>query len=189
MESNSPKSNRPSDAIVTFDTVYTTNSIQLLKLALPLFCTDLQPLLAAIIKAKELTYCYQLSMHTSIHSISIRTNQFETFLKEAKCYLSEEQLSMFQTFEQIRKAMSLLEKIQILNQDMPFADASDLSNLLLLMPQMSEFGSQQKEASSSKDDTNNSDTQPDQMSQILSNTLSQSQKEVYDKYFKKFSEK
>ena len=42
------------DTILTFDTLYTTNEIQLLKLALPLLSNQLQPIAATLIKLREL---------------------------------------------------------------------------------------------------------------------------------------
>jgi hypothetical protein len=45
------------DTILTFDTLYTTNEIQLLKLALPLLSNQLQPIAATLIKMRELEYC------------------------------------------------------------------------------------------------------------------------------------
>ena len=43
------------DTILTFDTLYTTNEIQLLKLALPLLSNQLQPIAATPVSYTHLT--------------------------------------------------------------------------------------------------------------------------------------
>lgn len=135
MEMN-PKESQHNDAILTFDTIYTTNSIQLLKLSLPLFCRDIQPLLATLIKAKELSYCYELLQHTKMHSFSICDENIDQFLSCAKSYCNKEQLSLFQTLEQLRKTMRILEKMQQLNITLPFDESTDLSQLMFILPQI-----------------------------------------------------
>lgn len=67
------------DTILTFDTLYTTNEIQLLKLALPLLSNQLQPIAATLIKMRELEYCLSRLPHTKIHDFSIAVDRLDTF--------------------------------------------------------------------------------------------------------------
>ena len=67
------------DTILTSDTLYTTNEIQLLKLALPLLSNQLQPIAATLIKMRELEYCLSRLPHTKIHDFSIAVDRLDTF--------------------------------------------------------------------------------------------------------------
>lgn len=136
MDQKNVSESKQNDTILSFDTIYTTNEIQLLKLAVPLFCHDIQLLLATLIKAKELSYCYNLLQHTQIHSFSIHDDKIDQFLSCGRSYCNEQQLSLFDTMSKLRKTMKLLDKMQLLNINMPFDEPNDLSQLLLLLPQM-----------------------------------------------------
>lgn len=210
-DNNRPDKNKTNDAIVSFDTIYTTNSIQLLKLSLPLFHHDMQPLIATLIKARELSYCYELLQHTKIHSFSICDDKIDQFLSCAKSYCNQEQLTLFQTLQQLRKTLRILEKMQQLNISLPFDESADLSQLLLILPQIfqsaeeSPQSEQPLKASASDGQENNAkantpdndagvtskhtakapDSSP--LKAMLSNTLSPHQKELYEKYMEMFS--
>ena len=79
------------DTILTFDTLYTTNEIQLLKLALPLLSNQLQPIAATLIKMRELEYCLSRLPHTKIHDFSIAVDRLDTFFDSAMPFCNQQQ--------------------------------------------------------------------------------------------------
>lgn len=135
-ECNSEKSN---DSIIAFDTVYTTNEIQMMKIAMPLLSHDLQLLLATYIKVRELSLCYQMLQHTKLHHFSIETAGLHRFFKEAKPYCTKQQSQMFDMFENLSRTMQILDKMKLLGDDIPFDGNMDLSALMQLMPLFQSF--------------------------------------------------
>ena len=83
------------DTILTFDTLYTTNEIQLLKLALPLLSNQLQPIAATLIKMRELEYCLSRLPHTKIHDFSIAVDRLDTFFYSAMPFCNQQQKKLF----------------------------------------------------------------------------------------------
>ena len=79
------------DTILTFDTLYTTNEIQLLKLALPLLSVQLQPVAATLIKMRELEYCLSRLPHTKIQDFSIAIDRLDTFFDSAMPFCNQQQ--------------------------------------------------------------------------------------------------
>lgn len=209
-----PKNN-PSDSVLAFDTLYTTNEIQLLKIALPLLSADLQPLIAALIKARELSYCYQMITHTGFHRFSIETTHLDRFFQEAKSYCNERQRRMFDMLQNLQRTMQILEKMQALSDDIPLDGNLDIASLMQLMPLMQQAGrtpeqneteqkgAEQKEAdgqenppkedipkeNSRETEKNNAgkDEAGDSLSPLLKNALTDEQKEMYEKFKEKFS--
>lgn len=199
-----PKNN-PSDSVLAFDTLYTTNEIQLLKIALPLLSADLQPLIAAFIKARELSYCYQMITHTGFHRFSIETTHLDRFFKEAKSYCNERQRRMFDMLQNLQRTMQILEKMQMLSDDIPLDGNLDIASLMQLMPLMQQAGKtpEQKEADGQenppKEDTPGENSQEtgknnagkdeagDSLSPLLKNALTDEQKQMYEKFKEKFS--
>ena len=83
------------DTILTFDTLYTTNEIQLLKLALPLLSNQLQPIAATLIKMRELEYCLSRLPHTKIHDFSIAVDRLDTFFDSAMPFATSNRKAVF----------------------------------------------------------------------------------------------
>lgn len=207
--------NNPSDSVLAFDTLYTTNEIQLLKIALPLLSADLQPLVAALIKARELSYCYQMITHTGLHRFSVETTHLDRFFKEAKSYCNEKQRRMFDMLENLQRTMQILEKMQLLSDDIPLDGNFDIATLMQLMPLMQQAGktTEQGEAAGQENPSkenplketpskenpqeenpqetakNNAgkDEAGDSLSPLLKNALTDEQKQMYEKFKEKFS--
>ncbi len=137
--SREPNSKRSNDSIIAFDTVYTTNEIQMMKIAMPLLSHDLQLLLATYIKVRELSLCYQMLQHTKLHHFSIETAGLHRFFKEAKPYCNKQQSQMFDMFENLSRTMQILDKMKLLGDDIPFDGNMDLSALMQLMPLFQSF--------------------------------------------------
>lgn len=212
MEFREGSKNNPSDSVLAFDTLYTTNEIQLLKIALPLLSADLQPLIAALIKARELSYCYQMITHTGLHRFSIETTHLDRFFKEAKSYCNERQRRMFDMLQNLQRTMQILEKMQMLSDDIPLDGNLDIASLMQLMPLMQQAAGETSEPKEAADgqETSQKDTPPkntpqkenpqettqnnagkdgsgDSLSPLLKNALTDEQKQMYEKFKEKFS--
>lgn len=203
MDTGENKKDAPNDSIVAFDTLYTTNEIQLLKIAMPLLSHDLQLLLATYIKVRELSFCYQLLQHTKLHHFSIETAGLHQFFQEAKPYCNGQQKRMFDTLESLGKTMQILEKMKLLGDDIPLDGTMDISTLMQFMPLFQSF--QENEACEKKSSDHTTDaectgaagaqkTSPktdasslNALSPLLKNALTDKQKEMYEKFQQKFS--
>ena len=107
------------DTILTFDTLYTTNEIQLLKLALPLLSNQLQPIAATLIKMRELEYCLSRLPHTKIQDFSIAVDRLDTFFDSAMPFCNQQQKKLFSQLRQMKQSMKMMEKIQTILQMLP----------------------------------------------------------------------
>lgn len=107
------------DTILTFDTLYTTNEIQLLKLALPLLSGQLQPIAAALIKMRELEYCLSRLPHTKIRDFSIAMDRLDTFFDNAMPFCNQQQKKLFSQLRQMKQSMKMMEKMQTILQMLP----------------------------------------------------------------------
>ena len=203
MDAGENKKETTNDSIVAFDTLYTTNEIQLLKIAMPLLSHDLQLLLATYIKVRELSFCYQLLQHTKLHHFSIETAGLHQFFQEAKPYCTKQQKHMFDMLESLGRTMQILEKMKLLGDDIPLDGNMDISTLMQFMPLFQSF--QENEACEKKSSDLTADAECtdaagdykastlkdasplDTISPFLKNALTDEQKEIYEKFQKKFS--
>lgn len=108
------------DKIAAFDTLYTSNHIQMLKLALPLMPPDKQYYGAIYIKYMELSYTLSLGRYlkNQLCACSGMENYgMEVFLKEIMPFCSEKEaeriqkisgmLKSFKTFQEMKSMMDL----------------------------------------------------------------------------------
>ena len=102
------------DTILTFDTLYTTNEIQLLKLALPLLSNQLQPIAATLIKMR-----LSRLPHTKIHDFSIAVDRLDTFFDSAMPFCNQQQKKLFSQLRQMKQSMKMIEKMQTILQMLP----------------------------------------------------------------------
>lgn len=107
------------DTILTFDTLYTTNEIQLLKLALPLLSNQLQPIAATLIKMRELEYCLSRLPHTKIQDFSIAVDRLDTFFDSAMPFCNQQQKKLFSQLRQMKQSMKMMERMQTILQMLP----------------------------------------------------------------------
>lgn len=107
------------DTILTFDTLYTTNEIQLLKLALPLLSVQLQPIAATLIKMRELEYCLSRLPHTKIQDFSIAVDRLDAFFDSAMPFCNAQQKKIFSQLRQMKRSMKMMEKMQTILQMLP----------------------------------------------------------------------
>lgn len=119
----------PNDAIITFDTLYTTNEIQILKLALPLLSSQLQPYAALLIKSKELKYCLDRLPKSKIEHTALRLSYLDTFFDAALPYCNENQAETIKQLKQLKHSIDMFEKMKGMMSMFGEDGADDLSSL------------------------------------------------------------
>lgn len=117
------------DTILTFDTLYTTNEIQILKLALPLLSASLRPYAALLIKGKELKYCLDRLPGTRIENAAIELSHLDAFLDSALPYCNQRQYELIQQIKQIKHSIDMFEKMKELMSLFGDDGISDISTL------------------------------------------------------------
>ena len=100
------------DAILTFDTLYTTNEIQILKLALPLLSPSLRPYAAILIKGRELHYCLSLLPQKKITDAALELSGLGQFLDQALPYCNPKQRELFLQLKNMKKRIEMFEKMR-----------------------------------------------------------------------------
>ena len=159
-----------SDAILTFDTLYTTNEIQILKLALPLLSPSLRPYAALLIKGKELTYCMEHLPKAKIEHASIELSYLDAFLDNALPYCNEKQSNLIRQLKQLKHSIDMFEKMKQMMSVFSEEDVSEISNLFQA------FGS----------------TNPEDFSQspqdLIHTMMSGEQADLFEQFKKKFEE-
>lgn len=160
----------PNDAIITFDTLYTTNEIQILKLALPLLSPQLQPYAALLIKCRELKYCLDRLPKTKIEHTRLELSYLDAFLDNALPYCNEKQSAAIRQLKQLKHSIDMFDKMKGMMSLFSADDADDLSSLFQAFGQGS--GMQPE-------------TSPEDM---LRSVLSEEQADMFQQFKKKFEE-
>ena len=93
-------------------TLYTTNEIQILKLALPLLSPSLRPYAAILIKGRELHYCLSLLPQKKITDASLELSGLGQFLDQALPYCNPKQRELFLQLKNMKKTMEMFEKMR-----------------------------------------------------------------------------
>lgn len=114
------QSNEPAEAILAFDTLYTTNHLQMLKLLLPYLDVDQQHLLAIFIKWQEFQYTIRSHPGTSCTGALSMCGHLSSQQKELDLskmlpllqpYCSEEERKMLSSFAGIQSMMKTWKDI------------------------------------------------------------------------------
>ena len=158
------------DAILTFDTLYTTNEIQILKLALPLLSPSLRPYAALLIKGKELKYCMERLPKSKIEHASFELSYLDAFLDNALPYCNEKQSELIRQLKQLKHSIDMFEKMKGMMSVFGDEDASEISNLFQA------FGTATPE---------DAEKNPEDM---LRSMMSGEQAELFEQFKKKFDE-
>ena len=153
------------DAILTFDTLYTTNEIQILKLALPLLSPSLRPYAALLIKGKELKHCMDRLPKSKIEHASLELSYLDAFLDNALPYCTEKQSEWIRQIKQIKHSIDMFEKMKGMMTFFGDEDGTDINSLFQAFGQTKE---------------NNED--------MLHNLMSGEQAELFEQFKKKFEE-
>ncbi len=158
------------DAIITFDTLYTTNEIQILKLALPLLSSSMQPYAALLIKIKELKYCFDRLPKTRIENTALELSYLDVFLESALPYCNQKQRELIQQLKQLKHSFDMFEKMKGMMSMFGEDDISDISSLFQA------FG----QTSSMQTDSGTED--------MLRSVMSGEQVDLFEQFKKKFEE-
>ncbi|MBQ8527797.1 MAG: hypothetical protein IJ429_04915 [Lachnospiraceae bacterium] len=160
------------DTILTFDTLYTTNEIQILKLALPLLSASLRPYAALLIKGKELKYCMDQLPRTRIENAAFELSYLDAFLDNALPYCTQKQKELIHQIKQFKHSLDMFEKMKgmmsLFGEDGP----EDISSLFQM------FGQQHA-------DNESSGQSPEDM---LRSVMSEEQADLFEMFKKKFEE-
>lgn len=150
------------DFIIAFDTLYTTNHIQILKAMLGLISAENQPFVAVIIKYLELNYTMQLALH--IKSSAHPASHDSAFA--SKAHTSMPDLSALSDFLQKILPFCTEKEAGIVKQLLSMKDALDsfeqMKPLFAMLSQMDE------EANNSMD--------------LLKSILSPSQQQIFEMF-------
>lgn len=119
----------PNDAILTFDTLYTTNEIQILKLAIPLLSPQLQPYAALLIKCRELKHCLDRLPKNKIEHASLQLSYLDAFLDSAMPYCNEKQSAAIKQLKQLKHSIDMFEKMKGMMSMFGEDGAADLGSL------------------------------------------------------------
>lgn len=194
------------EQIYAFDSLYTTNHIQMLKILLPCLNPPLQKNLALYIKFLELRYTISF-LHTHPYVISgcgfdKKSREQEIPVGDLLPYLTPKEA---ENLKQLQKSMNIMKQFSNMQKNMEalkgiLPEGMDLESLFQgMMSGMQETGtdaaSQDKENDSSGKSAfpagtggilqnmmrGNSDS-----GDILKNMMSDSQKELYEKFNKRF---
>ena len=168
----------PDDTILTFDTLYTTNEIQILKLALPLLSASLRPYAALLIKGKELQYCMDQLPKTKIEHAALEMSYLDVFLEHAVPYCNPKQKELIRQVKQLKHSLDMFEKMKgmmsLFGEDGP----DDLSTLFQM------FG-QTESGTRDSGETFSFTNSPEDM---LRSVMTDEQSDLFEMFKKKFEE-
>lgn len=129
------------DAVFLFDTLYTTNHIQMLKILLSYFPVKYRNKLAMYIKFQELQYTMEYSRHNTVN-LSAQSTEKEIDIA-ALCqaltpYCTEKEKKMFQQLTQMKSTMAQYQEMMklmpvletMMNSDKPNDTSDGFDNLL-----------------------------------------------------------
>lgn len=120
------KNEKDSDCVLAFDTLFTTNSIQVLKILLPCIPIRMQQFLAVFIKYLELQYTMQyFKTHTGSYGgrqMENSAQDFSSIFPKIQGYLSpsekrhiEQLMNMLQTFQTVQEMKPMLDMMNTLS--------------------------------------------------------------------------
>ena len=166
MESCNSNHKDTSDAILAFDTLYTTNHMKILKLLLPYLEPDYQKKLAIYIKWQELSFTihffkeYSVSLYSAEFSPK-KTLDLKELLPTLIPYCNEKEKKLITQFSQIQNMMQMIEGFQE------------------YMPLLQQFMSSMSGNNTSDTMFGNGDTN---MMDILKNMLSEEQQAMFSMF-------
>lgn len=186
------------DTILTFDTLYTTNEIQLLKLALPLLSPSLRPFVAIIIKGKELKYCMEQLPRGKVENASVELQYLDVFLDNALPYCSKSQKQLFMQLKNFKKSLDMFEKMKgmmdLMEED-TFTEMGDLFQFLgnnepadFNKSADSDKSADSNESADSNKSADFNESSNSVFNQFIQNSMSDEQAEMFAKFKKQFEE-
>lgn len=194
------------EQIYAFDSLYTTNHIQMLKILLPCLNPPLQKTLALYIKFLELRYTISF-LHTHPYVISgcgfdKKNREQEIPIGDLLPYLTPKEA---ENLKQLQKSMNIMKQFSDMQKNMDalkgiLPEGMDLESLFQgMMGGMAEAGTDTASRDKEKDSGGKSAFPADtgkilrnmmqdasDSSDILKNMMSDSQKELYEKFNERF---
>lgn len=136
--------NQETDCIAAFDTLYTSNQMQMLKILLPYMQADMQSLIAVYIKFNELLIALRFSKECSSHSPTFQQRKdlnLPALANDLSPFLNREEKDMLHKFSEMQDMMENLGQITQMMQMMEGTDGSpdSILNNFLSEEQMSMF--------------------------------------------------
>ena len=136
--------NQETDCIAAFDTLYTSNQMQMLKILLPYVQPDMQSYIAVYIKLNELLIALRFSKECSSHSPFFRQKKklnLPSLANDLSPFLNKEEKDMLHKFSEMQDMMENLEQITQMMQMMEGTDGSpdSILNNFLSEEQLSMF--------------------------------------------------
>lgn len=154
------------ELILAFDSLYTRNDIQLLKLTIPYLNPEARPLLASFIKLQELSYCYMQIHAIKLSNLSLQIHNMEEFIQEALPYCNEKQKNMLSQIKNMKKYIAIFNQLKPILQQLENTQTDFLSQIL--KQNEKEKGAQ------------------DLFTSFLQSNLSAEQKDLFESYKKRF---
>lgn len=176
------------DTILTFDTLYTTNEIQILKLALPLLSASLRPFAALFIKCRELKYCMDQLPKGKIENASFELQYLDVFLDNALPYCTPRQKELFLQLKNIKKSLAMFEQMKSMMALFGDEGAGDFDNMFQFFGAMNESSAATATSTENKKDENKKDAENQHsfLNQFIQNSLSGEQAEMFEKFKQQF---
>ena len=118
MEKCSENNEEMTEAILAFDTLYTTNHMKILKLLIPYLESKYQKKLAVFIKWQELMFTmnffkkYSVSLYNSDFSQNKKLD-LNTLIPLLSPYCNENEKVIISQFSQLQNMMNMMEQLQI----------------------------------------------------------------------------
>lgn len=127
--------NHDSDPITAFDTLYTSNQMQMLKVILPYMRQEMQQMIAIYIKFNELIIAFRFSKGAGSSCFTKPKREFDLscLLKDLSPFMSDSEKEMANQFASMQENMEqfkqMSEMMQMMN-DMGSSPESMLQNYL-----------------------------------------------------------
>lgn len=120
--------NQEVDPITAFDTLYTSNQLQMLKVVLPYMQSEMQHIIALYIKLNELLITYRFYKSNKDNPTSSKPKDFDfgqmlkflsPFLSDSEREMMNQFSSMQENMEQFKQMSSMMSMMQDMNGDSP----------------------------------------------------------------------
>ena len=118
--------NQEVDPITAFDTLYTSNQLQMLKVVLPYMQSEMQHIIALYIKLNELLITYRFYKSNKDNPTSSKPKDFDfgqmlkflsPFLSDSEREMMNQFSSMQENMEQFKQMSSMMSMMQEMNGD------------------------------------------------------------------------
>ena len=108
------------DSVTAFDTLYTTNHLQMLKILLPHLQAEMQPHIAVYIKLKELLFTLHFSKENrkSYCSLTEKETDIQSLIRELSPYMNGNEKDMLKKLSELKENMEKFQQISQMMQMM-----------------------------------------------------------------------